>query len=169
MPFRSARLLILLLLATALPGHAAETAAEIPACPLLSDDALAEAFGKPVTAAEQPPSGGGPGAGRMTTCLWTPADGGLGATVSLIVWSWPPGHPGAAGYLEAFRASEYADRPVPETIAIGDDAVWDGDRLHVRKGDVSFTLATSLNALDPTPDARPRLETLAAEVVARLP
>jgi hypothetical protein len=168
MPFRNACLAILLLLAT-LPAHAAETAAEIPACPLLSGDAIAEVFGKPVTAAEQPPSGGGPGAGRMTTCIWTPADGGLGATVSLIVWSWPPGHPGAAGYVEAFRASGYPDRAPPETVAIGDDALWDGDRLHVRKGDVSFTLATSLNALDATPDARPRLEALGAEVASRLP
>ena len=149
---------------------AAEIAAVIPACPLLTLDEVAAAFGKPVAAAEQEPTGGAEGEGRMTTCFWTPADGGLGATLSLVVWSWPAGDGGAAGFLEALRimAEEYPDRPPVETLAIGDDALWDGDRVYVRKGGVSATLATSMNALDVTPDAKVKLEALAGLVAERL-
>ena len=87
----------------------------------------------------------------------------------MVVWSWPPGDGGAAGFLEALRAlaGEESDRTA-ETLAIGDDALWDGDRVYVRKGGTSVTLATSLNALDPTPDAQAKLEALAADVAGRL-
>ena len=148
----------------------AEVAALVPACPLLTLDEVAAAFGKPVAAAEQEPMGGAEGEGRMTTCFWVPADGGPGATLSLVVWSWPPGDGGAAGFLEALRivAEEDPGRPPVETLAIGDDALWDGDRVYVRKGGVSATLATSMNALDVTPDARVKLEALAGLVAERL-
>jgi hypothetical protein len=148
----------------------AEVAAVIPACPLLTLDEVATAFGNPVVAAEQEPMGGGEGEGRMTTCFWTPADGKPGATLSIVVWSWPPGDGGAAGFLDTLRilAAESPDRPPAETLAIGDDALWDGDRVYVRKGGVSATLATSLNALDATPDARVKLEALAGIVAGRL-
>ena len=147
----------------------AAPAAAIPACPLLTIPEVTAALGVPVEAVEQEPSGGGEGEGRMTTCLWTPVGGRLGSTLSLVVWSWPPGDYGAAGFLEALRAyaKEDPDRPV-ETLPVGDDALWDGDRVYVRKGDVNFTLATSLNALDPTPDARRKLEALAGLVAERL-
>lgn len=153
----------------ALPVHAAEVAAEIPACPLLEPEEVAAVFGKPVAVAEQPPVGGAPGTGRMTTCFFTPADGGLGTTLSLVVWSWPPGHPAAAGYLEAVRLADFPDRPAPVAVAVGDEALWDGDRLHARKGSAGFTLAASLNALDPTPEAEERLVALGGKVAARLP
>ena len=60
------------------------------------------------------------------------------------------------GFLEALRplAGEDSDRTA-ETLAIGDDALWDGDRVYVRKGGTSVTLATSLNALDPPPTPAP--------------
>jgi hypothetical protein len=147
----------------------AEVAPVIPACPLLTPDEVAAVFGSPFAAAEQEPSGGGEGEGRMTTCFWTPADGKPGATLSLVVWSWPPGDGGAAGFLETLRllAEEESDR-IAETLAIGDDALWDGDRVYVRKGGVSVTLATSPNALDTTPDAKAKLEALAAIVAGRL-
>ena len=162
-------LLTLLLPFAAAPAHAAEAPADIPACPLLTTTEVGAAFAETVEAAEQAPIGGGAGRGRQTMCFWMPAGGALGATVSLAVWSWPPGHPGAAGSIEAIRAVADPEYPRPETVAIGDDAVWDGDRLHVRLGSVVFTLAASLNALDAPPDARPALEELAAKVVERLP
>ena len=114
--------------------------------------------------------GGGEKQGRMTTCIWTPADNRLGPTVSLILWSWPPGGPGAARFIEAFRtvAEDYPDLPTPEPVAIGDEALWDGTGVHVRKGDMSFSLSTSLNALDDTPDARAKMQTLAGIVAGRL-
>ncbi len=167
MPPRTLLVLALALIAT--PLHAAETAPAIPACPLLGVAEVGAAFDETVEAAEQAPVGGGPGEGRMTTCFWTPAGGALGATVSLSIWSWPPGHPGAAGLLATAHAADYPGRPPPEAVALGDDAVWDGDRLHVRDGQVTFTLAASLNALDDAPDARPALEGLAATVLGRLP
>jgi hypothetical protein len=148
----------------------AEVAAVIPACPLLTPDEVAATFGIPLRSVEREPSGGGEGEGRMTTCLWTPADGKPGATLSLVVWSWPPGDGGAAGFLETLRilGEETTDRPPVETLAIGDDALWDGDRVYVRKGGTSVTLATSLNALDATPDAKAKLEALADIVAGRL-
>jgi hypothetical protein len=171
MPERSPLILAALLVgATLLPIAAtAEVAAVVPACPLLTPDEVATVFGSPLAAAEQEPSGGGEGEGRMTTCLWTPTGGKPGATLSVVVWSWPPGDGGAAGFLETLRllAEEEPDRTT-ETLAIGDDALWDGDRVYVRKGGTSVTLATSLNALDPTPDARTKLEALAAIVAERL-
>jgi hypothetical protein len=151
------------------PPSMADVASVIPACPLLTPDEVTAVFGSPFMAAEQEPSGGGEGEGRMTTCFWTPADGTPGATLSLVVWSWPPGDGGAAGFLETLRllAGEESDRTA-ETLAIGDDALWDGDRIYVRKGGTSVTLATSLNALDATPDAKVKLEALAAIVAERL-
>jgi hypothetical protein len=147
----------------------AEVASVIPACPLLTPDEVAAVFGVPLAAAEQEPSGGGEGEGRMTTCLWTPADGRLGATLSLVVWSWPAGDGGAADFLETLRllAGEESDRTA-ETLRFGDDALWDGDRVYLRKGGTTVTLATSLNALDATPDARTKLEALAIIVAERL-
>jgi hypothetical protein len=148
----------------------ADVAPSIPACPLLTVDEVGTTLGVAVEAAEQLPSGGREGGGRMTTCLWTPAGGRLGATLSLVVWTWPPGNGRALGYLAALReaTTEFPDRPPPDTLAVGDDAVWDGDRLHVRLGEVNYTLATSLNALDATPDAKAKLQALALLVAARL-
>lgn len=169
---RSARPLAALALCACLaPWPAfADVAPAIPACPLLTVAEVSATLGVAVEAAEQPPSGGGEGEGRMTTCLWTPSGGRLGATLSLVVWTWPPGNGRALGYLAALReaAADFPDRPPFETVAIGDDAVWDGDRLHVRQGEVTYTLATSLNALDPTPDAKAKLEALADLVAMRL-
>jgi hypothetical protein len=152
------------------PPSMADVASVIPACPLLTAHEVTAVFGGPFAAAEQEPSGGGEGEGRMTTCFWTPADGRPGATLSIVVWSWPPGDGGAAGFLETLRilSDESPDRPPAETLAIGDDALWDGDRVYLRKGGTSVTLATSLNALDATPDARAKLETLGAIVAGRL-
>ena len=152
-----------------LPARAAEAPPEIPACPLLTVDEVAAAFGTPVTATERPATGGGPGQGRMTTCFWAPAGGRLGATVSLVVWSWPAGHPAAPGYVEAIRLAASPDRPPPADVVVGDEAVWDGDRLHARKGDIGFTLAASLNALDAPPEAEAKLVALGATVADRLP
>ena len=167
---RSARTLAALALCAGLapPAAIAAVAPTVPACPLLAVEEVSATLGIAVEAAEQPPSGGQEGQGRMTTCLWTPSGGRLGATLSLVVWAWPPGDVHAMGTLAAIRgaAADFPDRPPPETVAIGDDAVWDGDRIHVRAGQVTYTLATSLNALDATPDAKAKLEAL-AELVAR--
>lgn len=161
--------LALLLPGGALPASAADTPADIDACPLLTAAEVGTAFDETVEAAEQEPMGGGAGRGRQTLCFWTPEGGALGATVSLAVWSWPPGHPGAAGSIEAMAAAATPGRPAPEAVAIGDEAVWDGDRLHVRLGSIVFTLAASRNALDDAANARPALEALARKVVQRLP
>jgi hypothetical protein len=169
LPTLFALLLSLAALSPLLPAQAADGAAEIPACPLLTVDEVAAAFGKPVATTERPPMGGGAGQGRMTTCFFTPADGGLGTTLSLVVWSWPPGHPAAAGYVEAVRLAALPGRPPPVAVAVGDEALWDGDRLHAQKGSVGFTLAASLNALDATPDAEEKLVALGEKVAARLP
>jgi hypothetical protein len=148
----------------------ADPAVEVAACPLLEAAEVEAVFGQTLVAAEQEPMGGGGNKGRMTTCFWTPAGGSLGPTLSLILWSWPPGGSGAEGYMEAFLgiAEEYPDLPEPEVLAIGDAAMWDGSGVHVRKGDLTFSLAGSMNALDPIPDAQSKLEKLAAIVADRL-
>jgi hypothetical protein len=157
-------------LAVAASGAAAASPAEISACALIMPSEVATVLGTAMIAAEQAPMGGGEGRGRMTACFWSPEAGRLGPTLSLMVWSWPPGSAGATGYVEAFRtaAAEHPDLPAPEPLAIADEALWDGTGVHVRKGDVSFSLGTSLNALDATPDARDKLEALANLVASRL-
>ena len=172
MPVRPPHILAAALLAGGLflpLAATAEVASVIPACPLLTPDEVAAVFGDPFAAAEQEPSGGGEGEGRMTTCFWTPADGKPGRNPvagGLVL---------AAGRRRRCRLPRDAPHPrrggvrpaTAETLAIGDDALWDGDRVYVRKGGTSVTLATSLNALDATPDAKAKLEALAAIVAGR--
>lgn len=172
MPRRSSAIAFaaaLLLAASTGPVRAA-SAAEIAACPLLTADEVAEAFGQPLVAAEQAPTGGSDGEGRKTACLWTPEGGRLGPTLSVILWSWPPGGPHALGYMQALVAAgaQFPDLPAPEPLDIGDAALWDGNSLHLRKGDMTVTLGTSLNALDDTPDAGAKLEGLAKIIAGRL-
>jgi hypothetical protein len=171
MPLRLAILSAAILLAVTSIGTAATASpAEIPACPLLTADEVSAAFGQPLVAAEQEATGGGDGQGRRTTCLWTPAEGRLGPTLSVMVWSWPPGGSSAEGYMDAFVAvaEQFPDLPAPEPLEIGDEALWDGNSFHLRKGDVTVTLGTSLNALDDTPDARAKLEDVAKIIAGRL-
>jgi len=129
-------------------------AAEIAACPLLSPADIQKVVGAAMAdGKEREPTGGGDNEGRMTACAWDATSGEPGsAIVTLLVWSWPAGSGGGSNYLESFRqaAKEYKDLPTPEPVKLGEEALWDGTAIHVRSGDVSFSIAVSEKGLEPS-------------------
>jgi len=88
----------------------------------------------------------------MTACAWDATSDQPGAAiVTLLVWSWPSGSGGGTNYLESFRqaAKQYKDLPTPQPVKLGEEALWDGTSMHVRSGDVSFSISLSEKGLDP--------------------
>lgn len=165
----------------------AEAAASLVACDLLTPDEIGEAIGKPVGEGQAEPAiGGGPGMGETTSCSWKTPDNVAPANnldiaaalagqmiVTLIVWSWPAEGEGAVGYLRSMRDAAAPAGMTPEDMPIGDEAVWIGGAaplggmLHVRSGDVTYTL--SVAALGGGgEDTRGPSETLAQAVLAKL-
>jgi hypothetical protein len=143
-------------------------AATIEACTLLTEQDITAATGTALgSGQEQMSAGGGENEGYMTSCNWrTPDDADAFGLVSLIVWSWPPGTNGAANYIDAFRkaAEEYDDVPEPERLPLGDEGLWDGQTVNVRKGDTAFMLGASGDSFDPKAASL----ALAANVLSRL-
>jgi hypothetical protein len=69
---------------------------------------------------------------------------------------WPTGSNLAGSFIDAFRTAaskgEIPKKPVPRQF--GDEALWRGDGLAVRKGDVSFGISVSIPELaDDSSDA----------------
>ena len=162
--------LAILTIAALWSGTASAAPAEVAACPLLTADEIAAALGEPLVAVEQDPMGGGEKRGAHDHLhLDAPRRPRADHVSDPLVLAARRG-PGAARFIEAFRtiAEEYPDLPTPEPIGIGDEALWDGTGVHVRKGDMSFSLSTSLNALDDTPDAKAKMQGLAEIVAGRL-
>lgn len=128
-------------------------AAEIAACPLLSPADIQKVVGTAMDdGKEREPAGGGDNEGRMTACAWDATSDQPGAAiVTLLVWSWPSGSGGGTNYLESFRqaAKQYKDLPTPQPVKLGEEALWDGTSMHVRSGDVSFSISLSEKGLDP--------------------
>jgi hypothetical protein len=128
-------------------------AAEIAACPLLSPADIQKVVGAAMAdGKERESAGGGENEGRMTGCVWDATSDQPGsAIVTLLVWSWPSGSGGGSNYLESFRqaAKEYKDLQTPEPVDLGEEALWDGMSVHVRSGDVSFSISVSEKGLDP--------------------
>ena len=114
-------------------------------------------IGFPVDGGTRRDEGFQPNGSYSSACLWTvrrtgnhPADprAPLGGKSFVILNSiqWPAGSGLARQYLEDFRAAA-ADgtipgKPVPRSF--GDEALWWGDGLAVRKGDVSFGVSVFL-------------------------
>ena len=89
-------------------------------------------------------AGGDKNEGAMTSCHWDAASEAIRAPdVTLMVWTWPAGTKGAQNYIHSFSDAHKQDAsiPEPETVSLGDEAIWDGMGVDVRKGDVNFSLA----------------------------
>jgi hypothetical protein len=131
---------------------AAESPLEINACELLTPAEITAAIGLPVDQGRRQDDGLSRDGQYSSTCFWTiepgkapdqtaPARGRR--FVILNAQRWPAGRDMAKKFLEAFHESAdqgvIANKPVPRKF--GDEALWWGDGLAVRKGDVSFGLS----------------------------
>jgi hypothetical protein len=133
-------------------AHAADASLEINACELLTPAEITAAIGLPVDGGQRRDEGMSRDGQYSSTCLWTiepdkapdqTAPGRGRRFVILNAQRWPAGRDMAKKFLEAFHESAdkgvIANQPVPRKY--GDDALWWGDGLAVRKGDVSFGIS----------------------------
>lgn len=131
---------------------AAESPLEINACELLTPAEITAAIGLPVDQGRRQDEGMSRDGQYSSTCFWTIEPGkapdqtapGRGRRfVILNAQRWPAGRDMAKKFLEAFHESAeqgvIANKPAPRKF--GDEALWWGDGLAVRKGDVSFGLS----------------------------
>jgi hypothetical protein len=145
----------------AAPAPAEGAVAGLDACALIATGAVSDAVGHPVQDGVRNDSGAIPGGAYSATCLWripaspeqtAAATAPAGPAYAILnVIKWPDGSPGAAGYLEDFRKSSEAGiidhKPVP--LQIGEEALFWGDGVAVRKGPVSFGVSVRLPVKDP--------------------
>jgi hypothetical protein len=164
------------------PSTAESAAAEVNACTLLSTAEIAAIVHFKVEPGIRNDSGwihGGPHDGSYSsTCLWKAAQdhdannpslplGGSRFAI-LNIMSTPPGSQQAAKFLQDFRdaAQDQTIDMTPVALKIGDESLWWGDGVAVRKGNVSY--GVSVHSVKERPQERQMEETLAAKVVARL-
>ncbi|WP_129782255.1 hypothetical protein [Peristeroidobacter soli] len=132
---------------------------EINACELLTSAEISAAIGLPVDSGRRQDEGMSRDGQYSSTCFWTiepgkapdqtaPARGRR--FVILNAQRWPAGRDMARKFLQAFHES--ADKGViankPQPRKFGDEALWWGDGLAVRKGDVSFGLSVFMPKRD---------------------
>lgn len=137
-----------------LPAQAASPAAqlEIDACNLLTAAEISSVIGLAVDRGRRQDEGLQRDGQYSSSCIWMiepsqrrdpSAKLGGRRFVILNVMQWPEGRNLADKFLQAFRDS--ADKGVlpskPTPRKFGDEALWWGDGLAVRKGDVSFGLS----------------------------
>jgi hypothetical protein len=154
----SACVLGLFFSSAAQPGTAAVAGARAPvaidACALLQGAEISQAIGAPVGEPARQDAGLEPDGSYSSSCVWeihaanpTAANAaaplGGKSFVILHAMQWPRGSGLAHTFLDSFRdAAENGDLPgkiVPREF--GDDALWWGDGLAVRKYDVSFGIS----------------------------
>lgn len=135
-------------------AHAAEdeVVGTIDACALLPTSAIQTALERKTGEPQRMDSGYVAGGAYSSTCLWTiTLSSAAGASkrhlVILHAMRWPRGTAGT--FLEQFYAAarngELPRQPVPRKI--GDDALWWGDGVAVRKGDVSFGISVLVEGI----------------------
>jgi len=176
-------LLACLAMACAGPGQAASTTAVPPAidaCALLTAGEVAALLGMPVMDGMRHDDGLTRIGAYSSTCIWKvrnerlrahDADASLGGADFAILnaFSWPS-RSGAAGFLQSFRSA--ADRheiPMqPVDLDLGDEALWWGDGVAVRRGTVSFGVSVVVNSADRA-QRRVWEEALARKILLRIP
>jgi hypothetical protein len=153
MPYRIvAALAVAMLMLFFDPANATDAEAvelSIDACALLREAEIEDVVGQSVGAAERSDSGHEPNGAYSSTCLWPIGrdDASPAAPrrqfVILNAMRWPAASGLAVTFLEAFRdAAARGELPAqPEARDFGDEALWWGDGLAVRKGDVSFGIS----------------------------
>jgi hypothetical protein len=152
------------------------------ACGLLTDRQVSEAMKMKVDPGIREDTGRLEGdsyqGAYSSTCIWKAASdrdahdlsrplGGANFAI-LTVISWPVGVKGAAIFLQSFRdAAEshvIANTPVP--LKIGDEALWWGDGVAVRRNNHSFGI--SVHLVNGRSQERQLEEFLAAQITAQL-
>ncbi|WP_020649657.1 hypothetical protein [Solimonas variicoloris] len=134
------------LLGSALPASAASAPAPIDACALLDAAQIEQALGQPVAAGSRHDAGIESNGAWSSSCVWklaTSSAGERGGFVILNAMRWPAGSGRAREFLDSFRdaATQGVLARAPVERAFGDEALWWGDGLAVRRGDVSFGLS----------------------------
>lgn len=136
---------------------AEDPSSTIDACSLLDAAAIQGVLDVPVEEGSRRDSGRESNGAYSSACVWMLKDergrqadpnaplGGR-SFVILNAMRWPEGSSGARTYLEAFREASDSgvlpSRPSPRQF--GDEALWWGDGLAVRRRDVSFGISVFL-------------------------
>ena len=161
------------------PQPGKEAATEINACSLLTSAEISKAIGFAVDAGRRQDEGMQANGSYSSSCIWmiapakdqpaNPSPRQRHRFVILTAMQWPAGKDLARTFLDAFHTAAangvIASKPTPRKF--GDEALWWGDGLAVRKGDVSFGLSVFM----PSPDtARTSAmeEKLAPHILRRL-
>jgi hypothetical protein len=141
-----------LLVAMPLASATAKPPPSIDACALLDAAQIAQVLGQAVDAGVHHDAGVESNGAWSSSCVWTftadRAAAGAAALktrrfVMLNAMQWPPGSGRAHEFLDAFRdaAAQGVLAQAPTVRPFGDEALWWGDGLAVRQGDVSFGLS----------------------------
>lgn len=159
-------------------AQAAEPSLEINACELLTPAEITAAIGLPVDNGRRQDEGMSRDGQFSSTCFWTIEPGkapdetapGRGRRfVILNAQRWPAGRDMAKRFLQAFHESADSgvipNKPAPRKF--GDEALWWGDGLAVRKGDVSFGISVFMPKRDEARTSA-REEKLVPQILKRL-
>lgn len=158
MPSRSCAAALIIAMSCSVGIQGSGSAEPVPAsgvnaCSLLTVTEISQAIGRPVDAGRRDDSGVVDGGGFSSTCVWDiqlrtsdVASGSPHAARSFVILNairWPAESGKAATFLESFReaarAGEILTEPAPREF--GEEALWWGDGLAVRQGDVSFGIS----------------------------
>lgn len=159
-------------------AYAAEPAKELNACDMLTDADVSAAMGVAVEKGVRRDSGRTKDGAFSSTCLWRvaadkdvnepnkPLRGARFAILNAMVWD--KGSAGPKSFLNSFRAAadEHIINNKPVALKIGDESIWWGDGVAVRKGDVSFGM--SVHLVTGREKERGMAEDLAAKVLKKL-
>ena len=158
-------------------GGAQAAPTSTSACSLIDKDAVAAVVGGKVEAAEPNDSGTTDDGAYSSTCVWKVTGGaplpqkanapfGGAAFAMLNTITWPAGSGLAKKSLDDFRDAAKQNlidmEPVP--VQAGDEALWWGDGVAVRKGDVSFGVSVHVGTDKKAEQAME--EALAKKIVA---
>ena len=144
------------------PAAGADKAAQAPpapinACELLQAAEIGQIIGLPVAAGARHDDGLVADGSYSSSCVWEVHTGAPAAAepdkplggksfVILNAMRWPAGSGRARSFLESFREASQ-DGTIPGKTSprnFGDEALWWGDGLAVRKGDFSFGVSVFL-------------------------
>lgn len=175
--------LLLLVLLLWVPGQARSATGgprPIDACAILMSGEVSTVLGMPVEGGERHDQGLTSVGAYSSTCIWKVRNDRLllhdpnaslgGADFAILdMFSWPSNR-AAETFLQQFwsaaRSNLIPMRPV--ALHIGDDSLWWGDGVAVRRGAVSFGVSVVVNSAD-RDRRRAWEESLAKVIVARIP
>ena len=147
-------------------------AGEIDACSLLQPAEISAALGLPAQVGVRRDEGIVPQGAYSSACVWTVRPEGAASGKSFVIvnaMQWPVGSGRAGTFLEAFRTAaasgEVASEPVPRDFA--DEALWWGDGLAFRRGDVSVGISVFVPSVRSERDGQFE-EQLAVHILRRL-